>query len=150
MSFFLALRILYDVVLAGTCLFAFVSGGRTERIGAAIILIGSFLTWFAQMPPFFDWRYARGGMLVIDVIVLIAFFALAQRSDRFWPIWATAFHLIAVATHLVILVQPERVLQAYAIAQGFWAYPMLLAIVIGTQGARRRKRLGAPLSASRT
>lgn len=134
----MALRILYDTVLAVSCVFAFRYGGRSERWGAAILLVGSVLTMLAQQPPFFDWRYLRSGLLAVDLVVLAAFFALAQRSNRFWPLWATAFHLIAVVTHLVMFMQPAQVLQAYAIAQGFWAYPMLLVIVIGSEGHRRR------------
>lgn len=137
MDIFLALRIIYGTVLAVSCVFAFRYGGRNERLGAAILLLGSLLTMLAQQPPFFDWRYLRGGLLTVDLVVLAAFFALAQRSNRFWPLWATAFHLIAVVTHLVMFMQPSQVLQAYAIAQGFWAYPMLMAIVIGSEGHRR-------------
>jgi hypothetical protein len=143
--FFLALRILYDTVLVASCLFAARYGGRAERQGAAIMFVGSMLTWLVEQPQIFDWRFSRGGLLALDIVILIAFFALAQSSNRFWPLWATACHLIAVTTHLVILLEPDRVLQAYAILQGFWAYPMLLAIVIGTGSQRRRQvRAGRP------
>ena len=141
MNVFLALRILYIVVMVASCLFAIKHGGRAERYGVAIVIVASFLTLVVEQPTFFDWRYARGGLLAVDVGVLIAIFTLAQRSDRFWPIWATAFHLIAVTTHLVIAWQPHLVLQAYAIAQGFWAYPVMVSMAIGAESHRRRERL---------
>ena len=137
MDIFLVLRIFYDTALVATCLFAYPFGGTPERQGATIMLVGSALTIALEQSSAFDWRFARGGLLLIDLAVLAAFFALAQRSNRFWPLWATACHLIAVTTHLVILIQPRRVLQAYAIMQGFWAYPMMIAILIGAEGHRR-------------
>lgn len=140
MDIFLVLRLLYDSVLVASCLFAFRAGGRPEKCGATIMLMGSILTLVVEQPSIFDWRFARGGLLAVDLGVFAAFFTLAQRCKRFWPLWAVACHLIAIATHLVILMQPRRILQAYAIMQGFWAYPMLLAIVIGTEGYRRRHR----------
>ncbi|WP_375380143.1 hypothetical protein [uncultured Sphingomonas sp.] len=140
MGIFLALRILYGLALAASCTFAFRHGGRSERHGAAIILVGSLLTVLVEGLPAFDWRYSRQGLVAVDLGVLVAYFVLAQRSNRFWPLWTTAFQLIAVMTHLVIMVEPRRVLQAYAIAQGFWAYPMLASIVIGSIGSRRLAR----------
>lgn len=134
------LRILYDTALVATCAFAYPFGGSSERCGATIMLVGSVLTILLEQSELFDWRFARGGLLAIDLVVLAAFFMLAQRSKRFWPLWAAACHLIAVTTHLAVLIQPVRVLQAYAIMQGFWAYPMMLAIAIGTESHRRRRR----------
>lgn len=135
MNIYFALRILYIVTLLVTCSVAFWKGGRTERLGALIILIGSGLTIWVEQAHMFDWRHERTGLVIVDLMVLVAFFALALQTNRFWPLWATAFHLIAVATHLIIFIQPPRVLQAYAIIQGFWAYPMLAAILIGSLGA---------------
>jgi hypothetical protein len=143
---FLALRILYITTLIVCTAFALRHGGRSEKVGALIIFAGSALSIAIQQSSSFDWRYARGGLIAVDVAVLIAFGALALRSKRFWPLWATAFHLIAVASHLVVFFEPRRILQAYAIAQGFWAYPMLFLIVVACAARRRRNaaRKAAP------
>jgi len=143
LNIFLVLRLAYLAALVAACAFAFFKGGRDERRGAAIMIAGSLLSFAVQASPLFDWHLNRAALLAVDVGVLAAFFMLAQRSDRFWPLWATAFHLIAVTTHIVMLVQPERVLQAYAIAQGFWAYPMLVALTIGSANQRHRRGLPA-------
>ena len=148
MNLFLALRILYVATLVVCTAFALRHGGRSERAGALIIFVGSALSIAIQQSAFFDWRFARGGLIAVDVGVLIAFGALALRSERFWPLWATAFHLIAVTTHLVVFFEPRRILQAYAIAQGFWAYPMLFLIVAASAARRRRINLGKAASRS--
>jgi hypothetical protein len=137
---FLALRILYIATLVVVTAFALRHGGRSERAGALIILVGSALSMAIQQSPFFDWRFARGGLVAVDLVVLAAFIALALRSQRFWPLWATAFHLIAVTSHLLMFFEPRRILQAYAIAQGFWAYPMLVLIASASWLRRRRIR----------
>lgn len=137
MDVYLLLQILYDVTLIACCSYAIARGGRDERIAAAVMLAGSALTVVAALLPGFSWRTDRLGVTLIDLAVLGALFTLALRTDRFWPLWMTAFHLIAVATHLAILVDRERTLRAYVLLQGFWAYPMLAALMIGT---RRRAR----------
>ena len=134
MSIFVILRVLYILSLGATCTVALRRGGRSERIGALIILLGSVFTLIVEQPGLFDWRNARTGLILVDVLVLVAFFMLALRTERFWPLWATSFHLIAVATHLTVFIEPRQILQAYALAQGFWAYPMLLTIIIGSLG----------------
>lgn len=139
---FLALRLLYASALALVCVFAFRSGGRAERWGAGILLVGSLLTLVVEETPYFDWATAREGLLLVDMATLAALFALSARTDRFWPLWATALHLIAVATHFVMLFSPGRVVRAYALAQGFWAYPMFVCIVIGCIRYQRNLRAG--------
>jgi len=135
----LTLQILYWTALAATVLCAFRLGGRDERAGAYIAIAATCLTELVELLPGFDWRVGRSGLVLVDLGTLVAFFALAQRSSRFWPLWATAFQLITVTTHLVVFLRPSRILQAYAIAQGFWAYPIMMCIIIGAIGEHRRR-----------
>ncbi|MFN3945312.1 MAG: hypothetical protein ACK4K7_10315 [Allosphingosinicella sp.] len=126
------LQILYWTTLAACLLFALKRGGADERIGAAVIAVGSLLSVGAAAAPNGRFQAAETGILIVDLAVLAAFLALALRSERFWPLWATGFHLVAVVTHGAMMVSPGVVPRAYALAQGFWAYPMLFAIAIGT------------------
>lgn len=122
--------LIYLFALLIACGYAAARGGKPERIGAAIMLIGSLLTAPAGAinPQWLDTQYA---IFAIDVAVLAAFLALALLSDRFWPLWVTGFHLVAVMIHLLTLTKAPFLPYAYALAQGFWAYPMLLALAIG-------------------
>jgi hypothetical protein len=135
MSVFALLRLLYFVCLAATCFIGWRRGGPSERAGVLIILVGSLVTIAVQQPALFDWRTDRIALIGVDLVVLLAFLLLALKSRRFWPLWATTFHLIAVCSHLVIFLQPHRILQAYALLQGFWAYPIMASIILGTRGA---------------
>jgi len=71
-------------------------------------------------------------VFAIDVAGLFALIGLTIKSDRFWPIWATAFQLLAVTVHTAMMVDPEITPWAFATGAVFWAYPMLLALAIGS------------------
>jgi len=131
------LQIIYWSFLAACVSYAWRYGGGSERIGAAIIGIGSLVSVAASSPMTVRFRSVELGIFVTDVVVLAAFLLLALRSERYWPLWATGFHVVGVATHTAIIIDPKIVPPAYAIAQGFWAYPMLVAIVLGTTAQRK-------------
>ncbi len=147
MSIFALLRIFYVCCLAVTCFIGWRRGGRSEKAGVLIILVASLLTIVFQQSALFDWRTDRLALVGIDMLVLLAFFHLSLRSRRFWPLWATAFHLIAVCSHLVMLLEPRRILQAYALLQGFWAYPIMLSIILGSRSAPAASKGAAPRTA---
>ena len=131
------LQLIYWLFL-GTCLaYALWRGGRPEKAGVGIIAVGSILSVIATSDLGARFRTVEWGILAIDVTILVAFLALALRTDRFWPLWAAGFHAIGVATHVATMVDPDVVSRAYAYAQGFWAYPMLIAAAIGTRNHHR-------------
>ncbi|MDB5663273.1 MAG: hypothetical protein JWM38_1337 [Sphingomonas bacterium] len=141
MNVFDLLKLAYASTLLGSCFYVGRHGGRPEQLGIGIVAIGSLLT-LAAAPFGAGWHASKLSLLALDLLILAAFVLIALRSGRFWPLWVTGFHLAAVATHVAMLVAPRQVLQAYAIAQGFWAYPMIGAIVFAT--ARRRRLRASP------
>lgn len=124
--------------LIASCAFAVTWGGRAERAGAAIMAVAAI----ASVPAAVLWGSLWGGpeiaLLAVDIVTLAALLFLALKVDRTWPLWATASQLIAVVTHLAIIVTPIALPRAYSMAQPFWAYPALLALVTGTWTHRRR------------
>ncbi len=78
------------------------------------------------------WTGLDSIVFFIDMFVLIALLGLTLMTDRFWPIWMTAFHLAAIAVHGAKSVAPDIAPWALATGSAFWAYPMLAALVIGT------------------
>jgi len=130
-------QLVYLVALTVTCSYAGWRGGWPERCGAAIMFVGSVLTVIAATSFYPGWHTPEAGIFIVDLLVLAAFANLALYSDRYWPLWATSFHLIAVLIHLATLAQKAIGPAAYSHAQEFWAYPMLLAIAVGTYKHRR-------------
>ncbi|QJB69268.1 hypothetical protein [Parasphingorhabdus halotolerans] len=114
------------------CGYAIKRGHREEYIGAAIMFAGSVATGIVARVFGTAWSHREYGILGVDLLALLALIYVMIRSDRFWPIWATAFHLLAVTIHVAMMVAPEITPWAFATGAGFWAYPMLLALAIGT------------------
>ena len=80
-----------------------------------------------------SWSTVEEGIFAIDVVALAALAYLAIKSDRFWPMWATAFHLLAVTVHTAMMVAPQSTPWAFGTGAVFWAYPMLLALAVGSR-----------------
>jgi cytochrome bd-type quinol oxidase subunit 2 len=134
MTLIAILKLAYLITLLSCCAYAIRFGGETERQGVGIMAGGSVLTAVAVAFGS-KWQSLQTGVFIVDLGVLAAFLTLALRSDKYWPLWTTAFQVIGVATHLARLADPAIVPRAYSIAQGFWAYPMLAAMVIGVRAA---------------
>lgn len=122
---------------------AFVFGGREERLGMAIIVAGSIATALLTPSGVFRFDSMAVQIFISDTVILIALIWLCFSSQKYWPIWVASLQLITVAIHLVELAIPQTVPKAYAIIQGFWVYPMFLAIGGGIYGhavyVRRKK-----------
>jgi len=106
-------------------------GSGAARAALAIIFVGSLLS---AATAHYDalWRMSETGIFLVDVAVLLAFIAVLARSDCFWPMWITAFQMIAVGTHLARFVRPHTVPFAYAIAEQLWVYLMLALLTVVT------------------
>jgi hypothetical protein len=142
MTIFLALQVIYTGFLAVTTIIGVRYGGRSERWGVNIVLLGSIATLCVEVPAIFQWQSNRSALVIVDILVLIAFYCLALKSRRFWPLWATAFHLIAVCSHYVVLMGLSQTLRIYILLQGFWAYPIMLLIILGALSRRQRRTVG--------
>ena len=129
---------IYFIILGLSTVYAMFLGGAPERIGAAIIAIGSVLSLEAVSGPIGRFASVEVGVFLVDVAALVAFLVLALRAERFWPLWVAAFQVIGTAGHAVKLVDPAVIPRAYAFILALWTYGMLLAVVLGTWNHRRR------------
>jgi len=127
----------YFISLIFCCGYAIYRGSRSEYIGAGIIITGSLATIVTARVFGTTWTGLEIGILVIDLLALFALIHLTIVSDRFWPMWATAFHLLAVTVHTAMMVAPEVTPWAFATGAAFWAYPMLIALAVGSHEAIR-------------
>ncbi len=133
-----ATYLLYLAALAGTCLFAILRGGATERQATAALLIGVVLTQLAYFAGS-GWKAPEYGIMAVDAALFVAFTAIAHRSERFWPIWLAASQLIGTITHLAAVLHPGVVTELYRLTQPFWVFPILAGIAWGTWAHRRER-----------
>ena len=104
-------------------------GGRPERSAAVAVTAASFASPLLQSGLFASPQY---GILTVDVLLLGWLGLLALTAPRFWPMWATGFHLVGTITHVARMVDPTVVPPAYAIGQALWSYPVLAALTVGS------------------
>lgn len=134
-------RYLFWTILIVICGYAFLRGRGDERFAAGVCLAASIATKFVIAPVADRYRTIEGGLVIIDLVVLAAFIALALRSKRFWPLWIAGLQLTNSMAHMMKAVDLDLVPRAYAAAAVFWSYPILLIIFIGTWRSSRYRSL---------
>jgi len=130
--------LLYWTLLALTCGYALSRGQRDERIAALVCIVASIVTAFVLSPHTARYSQVESGELLVDAAVLAVFTAVALRSDRFWPLWIAGLQLTTSMAHFMKLIHVDLLPQAYAAAEKFWSYPILLIVAAGTWRGRRR------------
>lgn len=130
-----------DVLAYSACLgLILLLGGQPERVGAIILIVGSIATGVvsAGILGSSTWDHLETGILAVDVVVLIALWAVALTSNRFWPYWVTAWQLLAVLVHLQMVFFANIVPTAYSYASMYLAFPMVLLMLFASVTRRLR------------
>lgn len=122
---------IFNALLAAMCIYAVVRGGQPEKLAALGWTVGCIATFLLPFDPTTTYHSIDVPGLVIDLIVLAGFVALAVTANRFWPLWLAAVHLVTIAVHLVKAYEADLLPSIYAFAVSKAAYPMLLLIVFG-------------------
>jgi hypothetical protein len=136
-------------ILLATCGYALLRGRKYEQLAAVICFIATVVSVMARAP--LQQRYAGVEIsdLIIDTAVLVAFVAIALRSDRFWPLWVAGLQLTISLSHVFKALDTSLVPTVYAAAERFWSYPTLIIIAVGTwRQQRRREPQPRPASAA--
>ncbi len=128
----------YWLVLAGVAAYALLRGRGDERAAALICLVATVASVLVNSPLTRRFTGVETGVLIVDIVTLAAFTAIALRTDRFWPLWVAGFQLTSTFAHGLKAVHFGLLPQVYAAAERFWVYPIFLAIVIGTWRTQRR------------
>lgn len=116
---------------------AIIYGGRPEKLGGLVMVLGAVSSAIVVADIQTRFQGIELGLLLADLGMLGALIVLMLNSTRFWPIWANSFQLAAIITHIAAALMPKPVADAYAVLQGFWAYPILATLLLGTYGYRR-------------
>jgi hypothetical protein len=131
--------ILFNTLLLGAFAYAFWRGRSDERITAAVCVAASAASFAFMAPQSFRYSTVEIGILAVDLLTLAAFTMVALRSDRFWPLWVSGLQLTTSVAHLMKALQPDLMPLAYAAAGRFWAYPILIILIVGTWRSHQRE-----------
>lgn len=130
------IALLFWALMLLCCSYAFLLGGRDGRWAASLLVAAAVLS----LPPMFmEEVYAKTELIIfaVDLLLLIGLYCLMISSRRYWPIWMTGFHAIAVVTHLSTLLAPNFGRLIYWAMGSFWAIPVVLSLLIGVELDRR-------------
>jgi hypothetical protein len=118
--------------------FAFLKGDEPERIAAG----GYVLSWFASLLIQGDGAVGgtNWGLMAIDSIMLAVFAGLAWKSQRAWPVWASALQSLTVMSHILTLVDIRPPVSAFYAVINLASTGILLVIAIGTFWAWQERR----------
>ena len=135
-------KYIFWALLFATCGYALWRGRKYEQMAAVICITASVVSVLAHAPLHQRYVTVEIGDLIVDSLVLLAFVAIALRSDRFWPLWVAGLQLTLSMSHLFKALDVHLLPVAYAAAERFWSYPTLVIIAIGARRAHNRWREG--------
>ena len=110
--------------------------GRWPERAAAVAMIVAWLAsaWLHDA----DQRLGpQAIIMVIDIALFLVLLVIALKSERWWPMWACAFHGLSVVLALAMLADPRIWSRAGFIASGLFSYLTMLALFLGAVGRRR-------------
>jgi hypothetical protein len=122
-------------------------GRGPERIAAAAMV----LAWLATT-LLHDATQLYGPqvlIMAIDVALLAVLLSIALTSDRWWPMWAAAFHGLSVVLALAMIADPKVWARAGFIASTVFSYLTMLALFLGAVGGKPVGKPPPPDAASR-
>jgi hypothetical protein len=110
------------------CAGAFWRGGREAQLAA-----GGFLLGWAATIALRDrsWIGTQWSAFAADAGLLLVLLAISLRTTRWWPLFAAAFELLCVLTHVARIVDPGVHAWGYATAQVIFTQFVIVAIGVG-------------------
>lgn len=128
--------ILFWLLTIVGCGYAAVLGGRDGR-WAALLIIGASVLTIPATRLGESWGQTEYLILAVDLALLCGLYLLTLQSQRYFPLWMTGFHLIAVSTHVGTLVAPGYAPEIYRALGSVWAIPMTMCMMWGIHLDRR-------------
>lgn len=138
---------LYTFSLLLIVAFIFVRGGVEERAVIATMLITSIGTMAVVWSQGQSFNRFSPLLTANEAVLLVVTLSVAYRSNRFWPLAVASLELAAFLSLLAPLFGRNLVSYGMGVAQGLWAYPQLIILVLAViRGRNRGKRTSSPSS----
>lgn len=137
--------VILNVLVCGAAIW---KGARTERIAAISIIIAALLSPLVQ--NWTDWTSPQWNILIVDTANLVVFLYLLIRKHRVWLLFACAFQLLAVLSHLGMLIDPSIMARAYISTLYVMFYGLMIALAVGIWEGRSRDERARVASAEGT
>lgn len=122
----------YYAVFAFAIIYALWRGGEPERFGIVMLLIGFFVQATAYGVTKIQFETVDLASLLVDIINLVGFTAIALNAKRYWPLVAAALQLLAVLTHCARYVELEITPLVYSIMRTLPTGGVIVLVIVGT------------------
>lgn len=122
----------------GVCCYAFWRGGAPERLASLACLVAAAATIIVNLPTRATSERLEVEVFILDLLLLLFLLGLALTANRFWPLWMTAAHSVAVAVHLAKAANPGMDWPVYTLFSKGSALAVLAILWAGTLRHRRR------------
>ncbi len=132
----MAISIAYWVMSLGCWVYALKFGSWESRWAFALFVLAMVGSWVAT-PDIEAWHGLNSELLLVDSGYFLGLYALALRSRRYWPIWATGLQLMCMLTHFGPLIDRYSDPKVYRGLESVWMMPMLIIMVVGIARDRR-------------
>ena len=129
----------WTIVIILVCAFALWKGERVERVVAVALMASWLLTLLVE--DRWHWGDAQWNVLAVDIALTLFLAWLAMTSGLNWLLFAAAFQLLGVVTHLAVIVEPSFVAKTYLAGLIIWSYLAIGSLAVGTWISRRASRL---------
>jgi hypothetical protein len=137
MPFHTIARIAWTTAIVGVSAFALLRGGRVERT----VALANLGAWIASLlvENRSNWLDPQWGVSIVDVsfLAILLYFALRERPT--WLLFAAAFQLLSVLTHVAILIDAGVHARAYIQGLIIWSYLVLFSLAVGTWFQAQRR-----------
>lgn len=121
--------------------FAFLKGDEPERVGAGAYALGSLAALLLQDDS--QLYGPQWGLMIVETVLLAAYVALAWKSRRSWPVWASGLQSLVVMSHLLTTTDVRPPIAAFYAVINLASYGILLVLALGVlQAWRDRRTLG--------
>ncbi|MBW8302937.1 MAG: hypothetical protein K0M78_03115 [Brevundimonas sp.] len=121
--------------------FAFLKGDEPERVGAGAYALASLAALLVQNDS--QLYGPQWGLMAVESVLLAVFIAVAWKSRRSWPVWASALQAVIVMSHLLITTDIRPPIAAFYAVVNLATYGVLLMLALGVlQAWRDRRALG--------
>jgi hypothetical protein len=122
----------FDGLLLIICAYALRRGGPPEKWVGLLLGIGDLLSVAVVTDRSIRFHHEEIRLALVDTVLLVALFAIALHSTRWWPLYVTAFQLDTVGVHVMRIVAPTTLPLTYFNTTALWSYPIVLLLAAGT------------------
>jgi hypothetical protein len=133
-------RIVWTLAIVLVSGFALWRGARAERV----IALSNLGAWGASLllENRHNWLDPQWGVLLVDLAFLAVLLAFALRNAANWLLFAAAFQLLSVVTHMAIMVDGGVRARAYFQGLAIWSYLVLISLGVGVWVRWRQDQAG--------